>query len=149
MNLRTMSKYALPAFVVAGLVCWGSVGLRGKPADAATRKVIAYYFHGNIRCQSCITVEQYSSEAISEGFQTELRNGLLEYQVVNVDKPGNEHYFDDYQLKSWSLVLVEFRDGKQTKWRILDKVWDYVLKDQAHFHDYVKKEIKEFLGGEG
>ena len=45
------------------------------------RKVVAYYFHGNMRCMTCRTIEAYAKEAI-QAKQTELeqaqRRGDLE-----------------------------------------------------------------------
>ncbi len=159
MNLRHVSKYALLAFVAASLAYWGYTEVRGgspageaAPASsgaAATRKVTAYYFHGKVRCQSCVNIERFSREAINEGFPNELAGGLLEFRDVVVQEPGNEHYMDDYQLSSWALVLVEYRNGKQTRWKNVDKVWEYVLGDPASFHDYVKKEVRDFLAAEG
>ena len=32
-------------------------------------KVIAYYFHGNFRCTTCRTIEQYSNDAIHSYFK--------------------------------------------------------------------------------
>ena len=37
-------------------------------AKAGTHKVIAYYFHTNTRCSTCMKIEAYSKEAIEQGF---------------------------------------------------------------------------------
>ena len=48
-------------------------------------KVYAYYFHGNIRCYTCHTMEKYSREAIETRFKDALASGKLEFKVVNTD----------------------------------------------------------------
>jgi hypothetical protein len=108
------------------------------------RKIIAYYFYGNVRCASCKKIEAYSYEAIQSAFKDEIKNGLLEWKTVNIDKPENKHFIDDYELYTRSLVIVEFKDQKQTKWKNLDMVWE-LLKNKNAFIEYVQKEIKEFL----
>jgi len=117
-------------------------------ADVATvakgNQVIAYYFHGNFRCYTCHTMEQYSKEAIEANFKNELSSGKLQFKVVNTDESGNEHYVSDYQLYTKSLVLSLLKDGKEIKSKNLTKIWDHVRNKQK-FYDYVTEEVKDFL----
>ena len=114
------------------------------PADKAARTYIAYYFHGNFRCDNCKKIEQYSREAIEKYFAEELKTKKLTFTIINTDLPGNEHYIEDYQLYTRSLVIAEFVDGKQVRWKNLAKVWDY-LNDKDAFYEYVKSEIRNYL----
>ncbi len=107
-------------------------------------KVIAYYFHTNTRCSTCIKIEQYSHEAIEQGFPYELKNGTLELRVVNYEDPGNRHFIQDYKLVSKSLVLVNMVNGKQTKWTNLKLVWQLTGHKDA-FLNYVRKEVRGYL----
>lgn len=109
-----------------------------------SHKVIAYYFHGDTRCAGCRRIETWSAEAIRSSFQKELESGGLEWKVINVDEAGNEHFNDDYQLYTKSLIIVDFRDGKQSKWKNLKGVWNY-LSDQSEFSKYVSYEVGEYL----
>jgi len=112
-----------------------------KVSPGTDHKVIAYYFYTTRRCPSCKKIEAYSDEAIRTGYVDQLKKGLLEWRVVNTDEPGNEHYVDDYQLYTKSLVLSHVEGGKQTKWKNLDKVWE-LLGDKDGFMKYVQDEIK-------
>jgi hypothetical protein len=114
--------------------------------QANGRKVIAYYFYGNIRCPTCLTIEKYSRVAIREAFSQELDSGLLEWRPTNVELKENEHFNDDYKLVTRSLVFVEYRDRKQVKWKNLDKIWDLV-ENQPKFFEYVQSEMRTFLNG--
>ena len=107
-------------------------------------KVIAYYFHGTFRCPTCHKLELYSKEAIETNFKDALASGKLEFRVVNVEDKGNEHYVKDYQLYTKSLILSLVKDGKQIKWKNLDKIWEYVGNKQR-FIDYVKSGVADFL----
>jgi hypothetical protein len=49
-----------------------------------------------------------------------------------------------YELVASSLVLVDFRDGKERQWKNLEQVWDLAWDDEA-FADYVRKETWNYL----
>jgi len=100
-------------------------------------KYIAYYFHGTARCYTCKKIEAYSEEAIKSGFPTELKDGKLEWLVVNVEEKSNQHFIQDYQLYTKSLVLAQYRNGSQVKWKNLDKIWGNV-RDKDVFIKYVR-----------
>ncbi len=114
--------------------------------NVSGRTVVAYYFHGNFRCQTCRKIEAFSRDAVQSGFPEELKAGRVEWRVINVEQTGNEHFVRDYQLFSKSLVLVEKEGSKQTRWKNLQKVWTLVGNKEA-FTKYVQDEIRGFLGG--
>lgn len=107
-------------------------------------KIIAYYFHRTKRCPTCITIEEYSGEAVKNGFAEDIKTGRLEWKSVNIEDGGNEHFEDDYQLYTQSLVLVEMRDGKQERWKNLEKIWELVVNKEA-FINYVQEKLKSYL----
>jgi hypothetical protein len=117
-------------------------------ADSAVpvqdNRVIAYYFHGNSRCYTCHTMEQYSREAIESDFKNELASGKLVFSVINTDEKSNEHYVKDYQLYTKSLVLSLIKDGKEAKSKNLTKIWECVSNKQTFF-DYVSEEVNNLL----
>jgi hypothetical protein len=112
--------------------------------QSPSTKVIAYYLHGAMRCPTCHKLEQYSKEAIESNFKDALASGKLEFKVVNWEDKGNEHYARDYQLYTKSLILSLVRHAKETKWKNLDKIWEYV-GNQQRFSDYVKNEVADLL----
>lgn len=111
-----------------------------KPSD----KVIAYYFHGRMRCPTCHKLEQYSKEAIETNFKEAITSGKLEFKVVNIEYRGNEHYAREYQLYTKSLILSLVKDGKEIRWKNMDKIWEYVGNKQR-FIDYVKNGVADLL----
>jgi hypothetical protein len=113
-------------------------------SQKSTTKIVAYYFHGNFRCYNCFTIEQYSKEAIEKYFPEQLKNGKLTFSVINTDMPENEHFIKDYQLYTKSLIIAEFKNGKQVKWANLEKVWNYI-RDRDAFYNYVKTEVEKYL----
>jgi hypothetical protein len=115
------------------------------PTAAPPKKVIAYYFHGTQRCPTCRKLEAYSAEAIEKGFGEALKQGQLEWRVVNVDEPLNKHFVNDYQLYTKSLVIVKMQGGKQVEWKNLEKIWELV-GERDDFIKYVRDEVSAYLG---
>jgi len=137
-------------FFIGAVFALGAASKQGTPAraDIATpaqgNRVTAYYFHGNFRCYTCHTMEQYSKEAIQANFKDALSSGKLEFKVINVEDRGNEHFTQDYQLYTKSLVLSLLKDGKEIKSKNLTKIWEYV-RNKQRFFDYVSEEVNNFL----
>ena len=107
-------------------------------------KVIVYYLHTTARCPSCLKIEAYTAAEVTGPLAEPLSAGRLEWKVLNVEEPKNEHFVEDYQLYTKSVVVSEIRDGKEVRWKRLDKVWDY-LDDQQAFMKYVDEEVRGYL----
>lgn len=107
-------------------------------------RVVAYYFHTNVRCVSCKKIEEYAREAIEKGFPTELQDGRLAFEVVNVEEPWNKHFIHEYQLVSKSLVIALMAGDRRVRSKNLDGVWRY-LGSHDTFVSYVRAETQAFL----
>jgi predicted outer membrane protein len=56
------------------------------PASAAdptatTPEYVVYYFHGQFRCETCLKIEAWAKDAVSEGFARELKAGNLAWRT--------------------------------------------------------------------
>lgn len=109
-----------------------------------TSKVLVYYFRTTARCQTCRKFEAYSNEALHNIFSEELADGQLEWKVINVDEPANEHFIKDYQLYSKSIVIVKMQDGKELKWENLDEIWKLV-RNKDDFINYIQNQVRDYL----
>ncbi|MFH1749010.1 MAG: nitrophenyl compound nitroreductase subunit ArsF family protein [Planctomycetota bacterium] len=116
------------------------------PSEAADTKVIAYYFHRTLRCPTCLSIEAQAREAIVIGFSKEIEDGQLEWQAVDIEQEGNEHFESDFELSSSSLVIVEMRGNEVAQWKNLERVWELV-EDPLGFQVYVWDELMKYLPG--
>jgi len=133
--------------VIVLVIVLGMVVVPSFAADKpAGKKVITYYFHGNFRCPTCHKLETYSKEAIEVNFRDELASGKLIFNVIDTDEKGNEHFVNDYQLYTKSLVISLIKNGKEVKSKNLTKIWNYV-GNKDKFFEYVTGEISSFLKG--
>ncbi|MBU0984521.1 MAG: hypothetical protein KKA42_11660 [candidate division Zixibacteria bacterium] len=156
MNMKTVLTVILLLFVGAS-VAFLALQNSGEPVLAtaetgaptaaggeSTAPFVAYYFHGNRRCPTCQKLESYSNAAVTSGFVDQLTDHTLEWQVVNYDEPGNEHYLDDFEMTNQSVVITRVDGGQITDWSNLSQIWELV-GDEAEFTAYVQGEFKAFM----
>lgn len=111
--------------------------------NAAGPKLIVYYFHTTTRCVSCLKIENLTQFTLESDFPSELAAGLIEWRPVNLDTPGNGHFAKEYGLYTKSVILSEVWDGRETRWRNLERVW-HLLPDPDGFRRYVEDEVRGF-----
>jgi hypothetical protein len=127
----------------------GAAGLDAlKGGAGGASKYLATYYHGNVRCPTCKKIEAYSQEAIETRFAKEIKAGKVAFRMVNYDEKGNEHFKKDYNLEAQSLIISEVKNGKELRWRNLEKVWDLTY-DKEKFIAYVEAEVKAFIKAQG
>jgi hypothetical protein len=107
-------------------------------------KTVVYYFHATKRCVTCRTIESYTEEAITSGFGEQIASGKMEWKTINLDLPENEHFVEDYELATRTVVLVEMENGVDKRWSRLDRVWELV-HDKEDFVSYIWDETNDFL----
>jgi hypothetical protein len=113
-------------------------------ASQSSARLIAYYFHGSVRCDTCRTIEAYAREAVETGFAAELSDGRLQCTPLNVEEPGNEHFATDFNLYTRSVVLARMKDGAVGEYRNLEDVWSLV-GDKPAFLQYVRDNTRAML----
>lgn len=160
MKPKTVVTALLLAFVAAGLAWVGVRASRkaappaapvsaaapaGAPAETGDR-VVVHYFHGRVRCVSCNKIEALSKKAIEDAFAADLKAGRLAQVVIDVDRPGNEHYVKDYALTGSAVVVVDGRSGAGGRWKNLEEVWT-LLDDEPAFSKYIRDNVSGFLAG--
>lgn len=116
----------------------------GAPNEPSRTKIVVYYLHTTARCPSCLKIEAYTAAEVTGPLSGPLAAGKLEWKVLNVDEPNNAHFVQDYELYTKSVVVSEMKDGKEVRWKRLDKVWDY-LGDRQAFMRYVDDEVRAYL----
>jgi rhodanese-related sulfurtransferase len=107
-------------------------------------EIIVYYFHRTIRCPSCILLEEIARDAVTFGFEKEIKAGSLRMTVINVDEIVNEHFVDNYRLNTQAVVVSQLSDGKEQRWKNLDQVWA-LIENEERLWIYIQKEIAAYL----
>jgi hypothetical protein len=108
--------------------------------------VKVYYFHSDFRCATCLKIESLISDAMKEKFKSQIEQGKVIFQVVNFSEKKNQHFEKDYDLYNQTLVISQVKDGKETKWKAAEKIWE-LHDNKTKFKSYVDKEVKDYLKG--
>ena len=112
--------------------------------NAPSQQIIAYYFHGTVRCETCLKIEQQAKAVIERQFKPELGAHRLIFIPLNYDLAENAHFLVDYKLPCPSLVLVRQKAGKVEQRTLLGDTWQLV-EDPVKFNAYIETEVKKFL----
>lgn len=107
-------------------------------------QIIVYYFHGTVRCSTCIKIEELTVAAVEDGFASEIRDGKIQVKVLDIDEEQNQHFESDYQLETKSVIVSQRFGETERQWKNLDRIWDYV-DDEDMFVEYIKTEVKKYL----
>lgn len=149
MKWKTILGVAVVVFAAGALVY--TVARRTADGEAAETlpedAVVVTYFHGPIRCPTCNEIERLAFETFETSFPEALADGRLLWRAVNREAPGRTHYTERYRLVTQSVVVSERRDGKEVRWKNLDKIWAYV-GDPALFRPYVREEVAAYVDEE-
>ena len=157
MKPKSIVGTVLLLFAAATVVVLVAKGLRGtvtdnRPPGAAIADppladgFVVCYFHTNVRCPTCETIEAYATEAVQSGFAEQLEAGQMQWRVVNYDEPQHKHFKKTYELVAPSVIVVEIAGGVQKQWKDLHRVWELV-GDKAAFLEYVQGETRAMLAG--
>ena len=108
-------------------------------------QVVMTYFISGTRCESCRKIERLARETAEKDFAEALAEKRLVFRVIDTGEAGNGHFTKDYQLTSKTVILSHRRDGKETAWKDMARVWD-LLDDAPGFHSYLGGQIRAYLG---
>jgi hypothetical protein len=136
---------ALMIFLSASF-CIDAASQKGSPEIKNEGKFVVYYFHTTGRCITCLKMEKYTDEALKAYFPDELKSGKIEWKVIDVEKPENNHFIKKYNLYTKTVIISEVKDGKELKWKNLDEIWMKV-RDKNAYMAYIKEDVTDFMKG--
>ena len=109
--------------------------------------LIVYYFHRNSRCSHCRALERETLAVMEGSFTAEMERGEIVIKDVNVDKPENRHFIEQYGITAPTLLISQQMGGEEGAYKNLDQVW-ILMRDRDAYQEYLESEIKAFLGVE-
>jgi len=111
-----------------------------KPAH----RVVACYFHRTVRCPTCKKISAYIEESLKTGLAAELKDGTVQWVMIDFQDPANEKYTAAYQISNPTLVIMDVNQDKVAAWKPAPKVWSLV-GDKDAFYKYVQNEVRAYL----
>lgn len=107
-------------------------------------KVEVFLFHATQRCTTCIAIGRLAGETVNEYFQSELKDGKIEFREVNIDLTENKTLAEKFQASGSSLFLNAISDGKDNIAEDVN-VWR-LTQNPTRFKNYLKGKIDNLLG---
>ena len=105
---------------------------------------IVYYFHNEFRCQTCLAMEAEAETAVRDDFAAELESGVIAWQTINLQNPENEHFTAHYSLDGPSVVMVQWGENEEVRWKNLERTWELIDTPQK-YRAYVSAELAAWL----
>ncbi|MDR3653573.1 MAG: nitrophenyl compound nitroreductase subunit ArsF family protein [Paludibacter sp.] len=133
------------AFVllVASLFTVSAVNPQKKGTATITKlpKVEVYYFHYTRRCSTCQAVETESQKAVSALYPTQLKEGKIHFQAINLDDKGSNILAS--KCKAEGQVLLVISSGKRID--LTEQGFMYALNKPEKLKAELKKTIDPLL----
>lgn len=106
--------------------------------------LVVYYFHGNVRCPTCRSIESQAEEMVQKGFASQWSTKELTWKIVNYERPAAKPLAVKFEVQMPVIVLARMKDGHMGDWKRLDAVWALV-GDKPAFAKYMRGEIERML----
>jgi len=110
-------------------------------------RTAAYYFHATIRCHGCLWIEAHADSTIRTAFAQPLKEGRLEWHVLNFEEPQNQALAQEFRIEGSTLVIAQLVDGEVVRSEQVDQTW-YLVGKPAEFFALVRGRVAAYLGEE-
>lgn len=111
---------------------------QAKESRSNKPKLLIYYFHSTHRCPTCLSIEEQTIAVLNKYFAKELKDGLIEFQSINVDDKANEKVVKKYDAFGSALFFTTLKQGKEQSEDLTNFAFKYSRRT-----DYFMNELKE------
>jgi hypothetical protein len=131
---------ALLCLLLAGAVLPAALrAQQAHPADSTVIRVL--YFHGTIRCHTCLQIEEFTKLTMQLRFEDGIRRGSIVWMPVDYEKENDTSAVRRYGIENQALIISKMINGREIAWRKLEKVWKLV-NDFNAFQAYVALNVR-------
>ena len=108
-------------------------------------RVEVVYFHGKQRCATCMAIEKYAREVVSQDFADEQKSGKVVFKVVDISTTEGKKLAKSYRVTWSSLFINRWKDGKEQRGNITEFSFKNARKNTEEFKKGVRDKMKEGL----
>lgn len=119
----------------------------GSANESVADGLVVYYFHSNVRCPTCQSIESQAKDTVHTELASQLASGAVTWKILNYEQPANAQLAKKFEIQMPVVVLAKMKAGKVEDWKRLDEVWTLV-GDKPAFAKYVREQIAGMLGPE-
>lgn len=103
------------------------------------------YFHGKQRCPTCTAIESNTKAVLEENFAEQMKNGNVEFRIIDISKQENEKIAEKYQVTWSSLFVLRYKAGKETSENMTEFAFGNARKSPDTFKAEIVKTVNEML----
>jgi hypothetical protein len=108
-------------------------------------KLQIVYFHAKNRCPTCISIEENTKKTLNTYFSTQLKDGTIKLQVLDVSEEKNEKMVEKYEADGSGLFLTKVDGKKETTTDFTNFAFSYSRNQAEKFIAGLKAEIEKNL----
>ena len=127
------------------LVSTISLTAQNASKPAGTVKIKVFYFHPEERCPIDQSVEENTKKVMQLNFQEKIKNGTIDFRIVNTDDKANVKLVSTFDINAQALYIVKIEKGKEIKTDLTKFAFDFGLSNPLKFKKGLKDEIDKNL----
>ncbi len=104
--------------------------------------VEVYYFHGSIRCETCVAVDEHTHQYLIDLFPDKMKSGDIVFQSINIDENERPDLIKKYQIYGQTLLVIK---GDKVI-DLTDKAFQYVTTNPEKWKRIVKETVQKLIG---
>ncbi len=101
-------------------------------------KVTVYYFYGQMRCTTCITLQEVAQEAVAENFAN---NEDVAFQEIDFSEKANAALAEKYEVVFSSLIIADENNYKD----ISGEAFALVMGEPQKLKELIVQETNAYL----
>jgi hypothetical protein len=108
-------------------------------------KLQIVYFHAKNRCPTCLSIEENTKKTMDTYFASQLKDGTIKLQVLDVSEDKNEKIVEKYQAEGSGLFLTLIDGKKEITTDFTNFAFSYSRNQADKFIAGLKAEIEKNL----
>lgn len=108
-------------------------------------KLKIVYFHAEHRCPTCISIEENTRKTLNTYFASQLKDGTITFQVLNVAEDKNQAMVEKYEADGSGLYLTKVNGKNESTTDFTNFAFSYSRNQAEKFIAGLKKEIEKNL----
>lgn len=122
----------------------GWIALRAQDfTRTAGARVEVYYFHATQRCPTCLAIEEQTRKTLDENFTEELKSGMIQLQVLNLEDKENKALTEKFEI-GWSSLIL-YVPGSDKSVNLTEDAFANARAHPDDFRKELQEKIKELL----
>jgi hypothetical protein len=142
-------KYMKNLFLALTILVIGCNGFSQQTKNSTAKdnqenKILVYFFHGTHRCTGCINAEKGTVIALNALYKTQLDNGTIKFESINVEESKNKALAEKYEAAWNKLIFVKNDKSGQTV-ELTEQAFAYGIENTEGMNKIVKSTVDNML----